>query len=57
MCRGKVRHGRAGQAFELGEPGVLDGATADSLLPTAAGRDRMTSPSGQSSTQEAACGF
>ena len=35
MWRGEVRHGRAGQAFDFGEPGVLDGATAKSL---AAGR-------------------
>ena len=31
MCRGEVGRGRAGQAFELGEPGVADGTTADSL--------------------------
>ena len=31
MCRGKARRGRAGQAFEFGEPGVVDGATANSL--------------------------
>jgi hypothetical protein len=35
MWRGEVRRGRAGQAFEFGEPGVVDGATANSL---AAGR-------------------
>ena len=35
MWRGEVRRGRAGQAFEFGEPGVLDGATAKLL---AAGR-------------------
>jgi hypothetical protein len=35
MSRGEVRRGRAGQAFDFGEPGVLDGATAKSL---AAGR-------------------
>jgi hypothetical protein len=35
MWRGEVRRGRAGQAFDFGEPGVLDGATAMSL---AAGR-------------------
>ena len=35
MWRGEVRRGRAGQAFDFGEPGVLDGATAKSL---AAGR-------------------
>ena len=35
MRRGEVRRGRAGQAFDFGEPGVLDGATAKSL---AAGR-------------------
>ena len=37
MWRGEVRRGRAGQAFDFGEPGVLDGATAKSL---AAGRHR-----------------
>ena len=56
-CRGKVRHGRADQAFELGKPGMVDGATANSLLPTTAGLDRMTRRSRQSSPQEAACGF
>ena len=35
MWRGEVRRGRAGRAFDFGEPGVLDGATAKSL---AAGR-------------------
>jgi hypothetical protein len=35
IWRGEVRRGRAGQAFEFGEPRVLDGATARSL---AAGR-------------------
>ena len=35
MWRGEVRRGRAGHAFDFGEPGVLDGATAKSL---AAGR-------------------
>ncbi len=35
MWRGEARRGRAGQAFEFGEPGVVDGATANSL---AAGR-------------------
>jgi hypothetical protein len=36
MWRGEVRRGQAGQAFNFGEPGVLDGATAKSL---AAGRN------------------
>jgi hypothetical protein len=36
MRRGKAWHGRAGQAFELVEPGVVDRATADSSLQTAA---------------------
>ena len=31
MGRGEVRRGRAGPAFDFGEPGVLDGATAKSL--------------------------
>ena len=35
MWRGEVRCGRAGQTFDFGEPGALDGATAKSL---AAGR-------------------
>ena len=35
MWRGEVRRVRDGQAFDFGEPGVLDGATAKSL---AAGR-------------------
>ena len=39
MWRGQVRRGRAGQAFDFGEPGMLDGATAKSL---AAGRHGAT---------------
>jgi hypothetical protein len=35
MWRGEAHRGRAAQAFEFGEPGVVDGATAKSL---AAGR-------------------
>jgi len=35
MWRSEARRGRAGQAFEFGEPGLTDGATANSL---AAGR-------------------
>jgi hypothetical protein len=31
MWRGEVRSGRAGQAFDFGEPGVLDEATAMSV--------------------------
>jgi hypothetical protein len=31
MWRDGARRGRAGQAFELGEPGVADRATANSL--------------------------
>jgi hypothetical protein len=31
MWRGQARRGRAGQAFELGEPSVLDRTTANSL--------------------------
>ena len=31
MWRGQAWRGRAGQAFELGEPGVVDGTTANSL--------------------------
>jgi hypothetical protein len=31
MWRGQARRGRAGQAFQLGEPGVADGTTANSL--------------------------
>jgi hypothetical protein len=31
MWRGAAWRGRAGQAFELGEPGVGDGATTNSL--------------------------
>ena len=31
MCRGVAWRGRAGQAFELGEPGVAGGTTANSL--------------------------
>ena len=57
MWRGEAWRGRAGQAFELGEPGVVDRATANSSPRTAAGRDRMTRPSRRSSSQEAACGF
>ena len=31
MWRDEAWRGRAGQAFELGEPGVVDGTTANSL--------------------------
>jgi hypothetical protein len=31
MWRGETRRGRAGQAFEFGEPDVVDGTTANSL--------------------------
>ena len=31
MWRDEARRGRAGQAFKLGEPGVVDGTTANSL--------------------------
>jgi hypothetical protein len=31
MWRGEALRGRAGQAFQLGEPGVADGTTANSL--------------------------
>ena len=32
MGRGQAGRGRAGQAFALGEPGVADGTTANSLV-------------------------
>lgn len=38
IWRGQAWHGRAGQAFELREPGVMDGTTANSSPRTAAGR-------------------
>ena len=31
LWRGETRRGRAGQAFEFGEPDVVDGTTANSL--------------------------
>ena len=31
MWRDETRRGRGGQAFELGEPGVADGTTANSV--------------------------
>jgi hypothetical protein len=31
MWLGRARRGRAGRAFELGEPGMADGTTANSL--------------------------
>jgi hypothetical protein len=37
LWRGKAWHGRAGQAFELVESGVVDRATANSLPRTATG--------------------
>jgi hypothetical protein len=40
--RGGTRCGRAGQAFELVGPGVIDRVAADSSPKTAAGRNRMT---------------
>ena len=57
MWRDRVSRGRAGQAFELGEPGVTDGTTADSLAADRRGPPRMTRPPRRSSSQEAACGF
>ena len=57
MWRGEVWRGRAGQAFQLGEPGVVDGATANSSPQTAAGHHRVTRPSRRSSSLGAACGF
>jgi len=52
MWRGEVRRGRAGQAFDFGEPGVLDGATAKSL---AAGRHgpRQVGPDRQDQAPQA----
>ena len=44
MWRGRAGHGRAGQAFELVESGVVDRATANSSPQTATGHDRMTRP-------------
>jgi len=57
MWRNKVRRGRTGWAFQLGEPGVVDGATANSSPQTAAGHHRVTRPSRRSSSLGAACGF
>ena len=37
MWRGQAWRGRAGQAFELGEPGVADGTTANSLAASCRG--------------------
>ena len=53
MWRGEVRRGRAGQAFDFGEPGVLDGATAKSLAagrhgPRQVGQIVKTKPPGRS---------
>src|SRR4051794_22882418 len=41
-CHDRARRGRASRAFVLGEPGVVDGATADSSPQTTAGLSRMT---------------
>jgi hypothetical protein len=54
MWRGQSWCGRAGQAFELGELGLVGRATADSL---AADHDRMTRSSRQSPPQGTARGF
>jgi len=48
MWRGEAWHGRAGQAFELFEPGVIDGATANSSPQTTTGHFRMTRASRRS---------
>ena len=57
MWRGGAGHGRAGQAFELVESGVVDRATANSSLRTATGHNRMTRPPRRNPPQEAARGF
>ena len=59
MWRGEVRRGRAGQAFNFGEPGVLDGATAKSLaVPRrTVGHDRLARSSRRSPSGGVACGF
>jgi hypothetical protein len=43
MWRDEARRGRAGQAFQLGEPGVVDGTTANSLATS----DRVPRQDGQ----------
>jgi hypothetical protein len=53
----KLGLGRAGQAFELVEPGVMDGTTANSSPRTATGHNRMTRSSRQSPPQGTARGF
>jgi hypothetical protein len=57
MWRDRVWRGRAGQAFQFDEPGVVDGATTDSSPQTAAGLYRMTRPPRRSSSQGTARGF
>jgi hypothetical protein len=44
IWRDRASRGRAGQAFEFGEPGVADGTTADSLAADRRGPPRMTRP-------------
>jgi hypothetical protein len=57
ICRGKAGHRRAGQAFELVESGVVDGATANSSPRTARAINRRTRSSRRSPSLGAACGF
>ena len=54
MWRGEVRRVRDGQAFDFGEPGVLDGATVKSL---AAGRHGPRQVGQIVKTSGAACYF
>ena len=55
--RDKTGNGRAGQAFALVESGVVDGATANSLLRTAAGHKQNDQTAKTKPPQEAARGF
>jgi hypothetical protein len=57
MWRGVAQRGRAGRALALGEPGVRDRTTANSLVANRHGPPRMTRPSRRRSPREAACGF
>ena len=57
IWRGKAWHGRAGQAFELVESGVVDRATANSSPRTATGHKQDDQIVKTKPPAGAACGF
>ena len=56
MWRDEAWRGRAGQAFKLGEPGVVDGTTANSLATSYRGPRQDGQVAKTNSAQGTACG-